>query len=265
MFRFLGQEPLLVFIVVASVLFMADRSLNGEDKPEIKLTPTTRLAVLGNEKNLKGSELSEEEKSQAIEDYIDEEVLLKEAYRLGLDNDQIIRTRMLRKLKFLYTAELTAPSEKQLMSYYLSHKHEYIKPNTRDIAQVFFSIQTPPITNLLEKLNTGTDYFKLGDDHPRFQRNMQAISQQEVMARFGRNVFDALASDTSGKWIGPIESPYGSHFIRVLAVNSGPLAPYDEIKSYVKNTWIETERNKALDAKKLALRNHYDIYLDEAG
>jgi len=267
MFHFLERAPLLVFIVVSLALFMADRVLNTKGKPMIELTDTVRQSVLNNERNLKGSALSINEQDQAVHDYIDEEVLLKEAYRLGLDNDPIIRTRLLRKLKFIYAAELIEPSDQVLQDYYQHHKQSYKKQDSFELEQIFFGIQITPPSKLVQNLNNGTEATHFGELHPRFKRHMVAITQQEVMARFGKNVGDALlesaAKNRVGKWRGPYKSPYGVHFIRVLSMKKGGIANYSDVKKYVSNAWKKAEKEKIVNMKVHALKSQYDIYIEE--
>jgi peptidyl-prolyl cis-trans isomerase C len=257
--RSIIYEPLFVFVIVGGLLFFADHTLSNNKKPEFVVSGAARAAVLDQQKNLKGGDISIEEGELAINQFIDEEILLKEAYRLGLDKDPIIRTRLLRKVRFLLSAEQREPTEGELQRYYASHLDQYTQPNTISFDQLFFSLENHPANNMLERLKAGEDPSQFGNSHSRFPRRMKDETLEAIMARFGNNVSDAISNVKKGFWVGPLISPQGEHFIRVLSVQKGRVSSYQRVKKYVKNGWKKTEKNKTNAIKIRALRNQYSI------
>ena len=258
-YRSLITEPLFVFLVLGSLLFLADHQLNSDDKPEFIVSEATRTAVLEQQYNLRGSELSVEEQALAIDEFVDEEILLKEAYRLGLDKDHIIRTRLLRKMRHLLSADQRKPTEEELRRYYSTHLDEFAQQDTINVEQVFFDIENPPSNNVLEKLNANEPFVKFGNKHARFPNRIEGEALEAIMARFGKNVADTIAEAKKDIWHGPLISPHGQHFIRVLSVQKGVISPYLNVEKYVKNGWIKEELRKANTKKTKELRNKYTI------
>ena len=256
------SEPLFVFLVLGGLLFLADHQLNSNDKPELIVSEATRAAVLEQQHNLRGSKLSVEEQVLAIDEFVDEEILLKEAYRLGLDKDQIIRTRLLRKIRYILSADQREPTEEELRRYYSANLDKFAQQDTINIEQVFFDLENPPFNNVLEKLNADFPSVKLGNKHARFPNRVEGESLEEIMARFCKNVSEAISGANKGEWYGPLISPYGQHFIRVISVHKGSISPYLNVKKYVKNGWIKEEQNKANTKKIEALRNQYSIRIE---
>ena len=244
-------------------MFFFDHTLNGNDeKPEFVVTENTRAAVLEQQRNLKGGNLSVEEEELAIDEFIDEEVLLKEAYRLGLDKDQIIRTRMLRKMRRILSIEQQEPTEVELRQYYSLHSDEYTQPTTTSFDQIFFSLGNLPPENVIQRLNEGQGSEQLGNSNSRFPKLMREQTLEAITARFGQNVGDAFMSAKKGVWFGPTISPHGEHFMRILSTQKNRVAPYYQVEKYVRKSWIKAEQRKANAISIGVLRNQYSIHVD---
>jgi len=257
------SEPLFIFVIVGSMLFFIDHTLNNDKgKPEFIVSEATYAAVLEQQRNLKGGDLSAKEEAQAVDEFIDEEILLKEAYRLGLDKDQIIRTRMLRKVRRILSVEQREPTEAELKQYYSVHTDEYTQPTTTNFDQVFFSLGSPSPDNVIQRLNEGTDFEQLGNINSRFPKQMREQTLEAITARFGQNVGDAFLSAKKGVWFGPVISPHGEHFVRVLSTQNNRVIPYYQVEKYVRKAWIKAEQRKANAISIGALRNQYSIRVD---
>jgi len=256
-------EPLFIFLIVGGLLFFFDHTLNGNDeKPEFVVTANTRAAVLEQQRNLKGGDLSAEEEEEAVDEFIDEEILLKEAYRLGLDKDQIIRTRMLRKVRRILSIEQREPTELELKQYYSVHSEKYTQPTTINFDQIFFSLGNPPPDNVIQRLNEGQGSEQLGNSNSRFPKMMREQTLEAITARFGQHVGDAFMSAKNGVWFGPIISPHGEHFMHILSTQKNRVAPYSQVEKYVRKSWIKAEQRKDNAISIGVLRNQYSIRID---
>jgi len=257
------SEPLVVFLVVGMMLFAIDHLFTGHNtKPEIIVSSTARLAILDQEQRLKGRDLTVKEQDLAINNFIDDEILLKEAYRLGLDRDQIIRTRLLRKMRRIITVEQPEPTEEELNRFYSNHLDRYEKPSTTSFEQIYFSLENPAQEQVLKQLNEGKDPQQMGDSHSRFPTLMQEQTDEAIAARFGENVSSVLRKADKGIWYGPIISPFGEHFVRVQSIQKGRFATYPQVKAYVKRAWLKSKETNANATYIATLRNQYSIRVD---
>ncbi|OUS28450.1 hypothetical protein A9Q99_13105 [Gammaproteobacteria bacterium 45_16_T64] len=273
----IGFDPLVIFCLIAGGIFFVDEVVSHGGNQTLVISAETQSYILAQRLSLKGAGsdvagLEPAEIDQAIQEYIDKEILLREAHRLGLDDDQIIRTRMLRKLEAIYSAEQRQPKENELTAYYLFHQDEFVAEPVFSFHQHYFSRQHHPPDDMLAQLAEAEDVSLLGDgvhkntppgDHDsRFPLVFTSVTQATVAARLGGHVAAALQDAPHGQWLGPIDSPFGQHFIRVNSVEQGRIKPYESVGKYVKNAWIRDEQNKRVTAKVAELRQQYTIRIE---
>ncbi len=257
--RHVKQEPLLIFMLIAVTLFAVDYCLNHNKKAEITITSTTRMAILSQEKELKGTALAPEEEINAINAYVDNKILLDEALRLGLDNDRTIQAALLRKCRAILTASLQEPTDAQLEVYYAEHTNEYMSPVMLDIDQIYFSGDKKVPENFEIELQRLENSDLLLKDLQLSLVKFPKISEQEIMARMGKDVSDATMKASQGKWVGPMNNVRGTFFIRVVASHKGEVRPFAEVKRYVRDAWFNANQNKIVQQQIASLKANYKI------
>ena len=84
---------------------------------------------------------NEEEAINIINDFIEEEILYREAMRLGLDqNDRIIKRRLAQKISFLkQETNREEPSKDQLTDFFKLNQDKYYVPATYSFTHYYFS------------------------------------------------------------------------------------------------------------------------------
>jgi hypothetical protein len=94
--------------------------------------------------------------AKVVSDYIDEEVLLREAYREGLDRgDPRIRRWLIDKVEFLLAEEPAEPTPAELDALFREHAEKYRTPRAVSFDHVFFA-GTPQA--ILPRLRAGADF-----------------------------------------------------------------------------------------------------------
>ena len=113
------KNPLFGFLLLGSVLFLLD-SLAGSDRQSIvvSVAQQQRLAALWETQT--GSEVTPEQLDSLVKNWVEEEVLYREALRLGLDHeDSIVRRRLIQKLGFIAESNSsTTKTDLTLENYY---------------------------------------------------------------------------------------------------------------------------------------------------
>src|SRR5689334_22836433 len=100
------REPLLQFMAIALVLFVANQLIHGSvAQPageRITISAGRVRQIAENYSLLAGRMPSRAELQSLVDDFADEEIAYREAMVMGLDaDDTIVRRRMRRKLEFL--------------------------------------------------------------------------------------------------------------------------------------------------------------------
>lgn len=94
------REPLVHFLGLAALLFVAHAVFLDDDKEVITIDIATQEFLIKQQEDLLLRLLSVEEKAEAIESFIDDEILVREARRKGLDNSSRIRRLLIQNMHF---------------------------------------------------------------------------------------------------------------------------------------------------------------------
>tara|TARA_R100000306_G_scaffold54193_2_gene51244 strand:- start:32848 stop:33657 length:810 start_codon:yes stop_codon:yes gene_type:complete len=261
--RKLIREPMFVFIVGGSVLFVLDsgnaRSGDGRSAAVIEIDEQVLALAVDNRERLTGKPLSELETKAALDAYVDEEILVREAYRRGLHDDGVIRSRLKNKMRLLLGANHPEPERADLERWYAEHAEEYAEPTQWTLEQVYLPRDQAAPDNVLQMLEqAGAGAFEWRDN-PRFPRHLQAESTESIAARFGQHVADAVDEASGKDWFGPVLSPYGSHYFRVIAREAGEVPPFEHLAAYIERDWREAQINSSVDRALAGLRQQYRV------
>lgn len=125
-----GREPLILFVVIAALLFgvHALRSRDDATAPaRVVVTAETvaELAVAWEE--LRGRPPGPEELRGEIERWVRDEILVREAVALGLgEDDTVVRERLARKLeRHAVGVEPPTPTEEEVRAFYEANRERW--------------------------------------------------------------------------------------------------------------------------------------------
>ncbi len=201
---------------------------------------------------------------EMVEALARDEMLLREARRLGLEEaDPIVRRRLIQKMRFVLEdeAERREPETAELVAWLESHPERYRRPGRRGFVQVFISGDDPERRDaLLAQLEAGEDPATLGDPFVHGQRF--ADSSQDALARsFGADFAEALAQLAPGQWA-KLRSSWGWHLVRVDAKVESRPAELEEVRGQVRADWMEAQREREGEAAIQRLTQQYEIRVE---
>ena len=267
------RDPLVVFVLLGIGVFALDGWLAGSEtaRPVIEITPDQVDRLRARWLAQWGREPTEPELQTLVDEAVDEEILYREAQRLGLDRDDaIVRRRLAQKLTFLLedAGDTGPPSETEMEEYYARHADRYRRPGRTTFDHVFLSgdSRADPAGDgaaLLDALRAGDDaggWTRLGDPF-MLARTYPDRSEQEVAGLFGKDFADAVSELPVGGWNGPVESAYGMHLVRVNGRTGARAPTLGEVRDrVVANLREERRRERSLAAYR-ELRDDYEVRL----
>ncbi len=230
----------------------------------------------------------ESELAGLIEDHIRDEVLTREAQRLGLDrDDQVIRRRLRQKIEII-TEEAAAaiPPTDEALNDYLNQNAPTFRSETRVAFQQIFLDPSArgdhvnaDAAKLLATLNDGLeggsgksqiktdprDFAKFGDRLFILKPVYALAGQREIAAIFGAEFAAALPALPPDRWSGPIVSGYGLHLVRIDEIAPGKNPTLDEVRPLVEREWRNGQRKAAAEAQYQSLRAGYQIVVKSPG
>lgn len=257
------KEPLIHFLVLAALLFVADYLFSSQQKERIIVDQQSVDFLIKQRSELQLRPLTAEEKRETVESYIEDEILLREAYKRGLNNnDSRMRRNMILKMRGLLQGEAQEPSEEELKAFYQDNPEQFQQPALFSMYQVFFSDPNKVPDGLLDSLRAGTDISELGEAFGQFGRVMRRLSQAELVGMLGPDAAKAILAIEDQQWHGPIESTRGVHFVQVLEKIPARTVSYEEAQSYINNLFIMTRAREVVAEKTAALREDYEIIVE---
>ena len=199
--------------------------------------------------------LSDKQINQLKKEFIQREVLVREAKRLGLDKiDSIISARLAQLGQQALVGEIIEFEDIELSEindFFETNKSQYIEPETISFSHIFFDTEEGAKSYLL-KLQKESDVEKLkrlinigGIVFP-YQKNYSKKPFPFVVGHFGEigatNLF-SLQKDIKN-WQGPIRSSLGYHLVNVFNRTPMKQMALENILSEVKRDYYDQLRKK---------------------
>lgn len=267
------REPLLHFVLIGALLFafIAWRQ-QKQDDAEIRITAGEVAQLAAFWETQAQRKPTAGELRGLIEERIDEEVLAREAVRLGLDRDDVIvRRRLAQKMAFVSDdlAVVTEPAEADLRAYFDAHKDAYTTPDLYALRHVFFNPDRHGMAldadaqRALQRLTRGANAAEVGDPF-MLPRELADISRDDIARDFGSAFADAVTTSTPGAWAGPVRSPFGVHLVRLESHMPSSAARFEDVRDRVREVFLAQKQQEANAALRAKLRQQYRIVIEPA-
>jgi hypothetical protein len=84
----------------------------------------------------------------------------------------------------------------------------------------------------------------------------------DLIREFGMNFANVVDQADTGRWIGPVTSKHGVHFVRILEIQGREFLPYESVKTYLANDYIQELQEKNFQTKFDSLKNKYILEIE---
>ena len=253
------REPLLHFLLLGAALFAGYRLVNREPQAgaqQIVVSAGQLEHMVATFAGTWQRAPDDEELKGLIGQYVREEVLSREAIKLGLDkNDALIRQRLQQKMEFIADdlAAAEEPGEKDLADYLANHPDAFRQDRRISFRQVYLSAAAhgdqldADAARLLAELKSKgaqADISALGDgsSQPSAFTNEP---QRGVERSFGKEFTAEVFRLPTGEWSGPLKSGLGAHLVVVEARSDGRVPALAEVREAVEREWANDRRQTA--------------------
>ena len=261
-----GREPLVHFLLIGAVLFVGILAARSLQKPVVRIDAQELGQLAGYWSTQMQRDPTNDELQGIIHERVDEEVLAREALRLGLDkDDMIVRRRLAQKMTFASedTANLPEPDEAALRAFFEKTKADYQAPPRVTFRHQFFNSDRGK-DQALERAKAALGKVSAGQGDPLGEPFLLPLSYSDTSLidlnkDYGQDFAGVLLTSPLNQWSGPIASAYGYHLIKVDSRISAKTPTLDEVRSDVLAAYQEQAR-KARNAAFLdGLRKKYRV------
>ena len=157
------------------------------------------------------------------------------------------------------------PSEDQLRSYLAANPEKFRRDDRITFRQLHFEVEDKDQANqFLSKLKTSESAYQsytgglllLPENHVKEMK-------REIDRSFGSYFATEVFKMETGRWQGPLESPFGWHLIYVSEIILGELPELDEIWDLVEREWSVERKNEIKEEQYRIMREQYKITVEE--
>ena len=261
------RDPLVHFLTYGAVLF------TGHALWSAHVTRAERQLVVDTKEITRQSQLFALEQGRAPTDaelqgiilsFVEEEVLAREARRLGLDEDDtVVRRRLAQKMRLLSdSGAVPPPDEATLQAWFEARRDAYAVPERRAVEHVFFSDETrrdagtdAAAADLSDPASAGDPFIIARAIPPTARLKLQ----QDYGGAFARAAFELAP----GEWSAPVRSPFGVHRLRVTQLVPARKPDLDSRRADVLRDWTDAERERRAAKTLREQVARYDVVIEE--
>jgi hypothetical protein len=266
------REPLVHFLLGGAGLFLLFNLVSSSDRTaddEIVVSAGHIEHMASIFQKTRQRAPTGEELRGLIDNFIVEEVLYREAVSIGLDQDDtIIRRRLRQKMEFLLDDfTVIEPSDADLQQFLDENPDRFRADALISFVQVYLNeFSKDRAESLLAKLQSGdiANPDELSESH-LLPFSFDDASEAAVSARFGERFKTMLFKLDVGQWIGPVDSPFGIHFVRIENIVAGYIPGLEEIRKEVERDWLADFRKIAQKEILDQMKSGYSVTVEMPG
>lgn len=254
------RDPLFAFAVAGVVLFAAYAALQSRGAEPVRLTATTRAALIADFETLTGRPATADDVARIEQEYVTDELLLRDALDSGLHlTDGEIRRQLIEKMRLRVTGLLPDPTDEQLVNHYAENLDRYRSEPEASFEHVYFRSLPSDGDGILARLGRGEtiagEPFAQGRSFPRYGRSM-------LRGMFGQPFVDTLWAAPLGEWSGPVESPHGWHYVRATERLPETLLAFDVVRNQVENDYLVMLIQQAVERRIAELERRHEVIVE---
>lgn len=265
-------EPLSVFVLVAVAIFGYNAWSSSSDASDAQAAGNNDVVVIDDatvmmlQENfawLEGRRPSDAETQILISQWIDEEILFREALAQQMHlSDSKMRAHLIEKVRMLWAGSPAPVDEAELLDFYMENMESYYTEPTLSFTQVYFDELPVDANDILSALQAGETVegnpFWLG-------KNLNSYSESILRSSFGGGFYEELKAAPLNEWIGPVESARGHHFALVTRKGESELMPYQAVRDRLDQDWADYHRRQNVSSRTETVKNRFTIVMGSAG
>lgn len=264
------RSRLLQFLVAGGLIFAVAPRTERSDRIELSREGLTALHAAGAQK-LGGAPITAVRAEQIDRRAVEDEVLYREAVRLGLDKDDgIVRQHLVQKVLMLaedLDGATRDAGEAELRRYYEQTRDRWRKNDVVHLLHVF-GVDHDRVQALGAQLAAYDGRAGAPPVGDAFPHSRELTTDEPTLAgpfgeRFAAAVF-ALPARAAGAWSEPLQSTYGWHRVKVLDHQPGRQASFEEVRERLSVEYAVERRHRAIRAFLAQAYQRYHLELDGA-
>ena len=259
------NEPTVHFFVIAVVVFIvyAISNLKGDDVIELDQREIDARILM--QEMVSGQPLTSEQQEFITASYVEEQILVKEAVELGLDNDARIHDMLAQKMRHVLSGDIIQPTPAELESFYSSNSELYRAPATVSVDELILDTRNEIPIEIQTLISEGVNSDEILEMASGSSAPLPNANHLDLSNIFAPEFADAVFQSQGNEWIGPFSSNRGQHFLKIIERSEERIPPMPEIADRVRLDWITQEEEIRLQQEVNKLWDRYEIIINDDG
>ncbi|MDP6535460.1 MAG: peptidylprolyl isomerase [Gammaproteobacteria bacterium] len=262
--RRLLREPTVHFFAIAIAIFAIYGISQSSNDKLLEIDQREIDARVFMQEMALGEPLTGEQRELITSLYVEEQILVREAMAMGLDNDARIHDMLAQKMRHVLSGDIIQPSADELNDYYNANMTRYRSLATVSVDELVFDSREALTDQLASLLEAGAEPQQLLELEDGNQAPLPNVNRLDLA-----NIFDPAFADTvfaaeTGEWSGPFTSNRGQHWLRITSRVEAHLPALEEITDLVRLDWIAEEEEARLQVQVDNLWDEYTIIITDA-
>jgi len=221
----------------------------------------SRGALAKDDANINGTKIDEENLHAFFE----------EAKSLKLfENDPVIHRRVIQLAEQHVRQDkiIGKPQKSDLQTYLTDNRSDFMLPRRWSFEQVYLdpSRHSGRFSEVLNRtsnqLANPTFNTKTLGDVTVLPRDVVLATERQLKQQFGLAFASAVAEAPLNKWVGPLNSSFGSHFVRISYVREQQVAELSDVYNRAFLGWLEEQKKNVYHDRMRQIRENYRISVE---
>jgi len=257
------QEPTLHFFLIAAVLFALYGIRQSTSENGLEIDQSEIEARLFLQEMSSGQPLTDEQRECITAAYIEEQILVREAKAMRLDDDARIHDILAQKMRHVLSGDIIQPTAAELQAYYAANAERYRTLATVTTDELVFNTRDSLPDAVSALLQSGAEPEELLTLAPGNVAPLPNVNHLDLSNIFAPEFADRVFTAATGDWIGPFTSNRGQHWLRIKESKPARTPSLAEITDQVRLDWIAEEETQRLQEEIDKLWDRYTILIND--
>ncbi|MDG1026916.1 MAG: peptidylprolyl isomerase [Gammaproteobacteria bacterium] len=258
------REPIVHFFIIAVIIFALYTITQAGNENLLEIDQREIDARIFMQELSRGEELSAEQRDLVTAYYIEEQILVREALAMELDNDERIHDILAQKMRHVLSGNIIQPSAAELSVYYEQNRTRFETPATADFDELVFDSTGPLEASILTSIQQGAEADALMELSEGTVATLPNVNSVDLANIFDQEFANKVLAAELNQWQGPFISNRGQHWLRATQRNSAGIPALDDIADLVRLEWIAAEEEVRLQQEVDRLWDQYTIVINNS-
>lgn len=265
--KFLIKEPLFHFAFISLSLYVIYYTIAPQKQDKIIVSQQTIQALVANRSYLLNRDLNEVEKQQLINEFINEEILIKEAQKQNIpETNTRIRKMIIDEMRMVLDEEPPEPTKADLEKTLQDNKEKFKPSLIFSFNHIYYRFNSPKYlenqATISKELKDKQNFKSLGDTF-MLGNTLDGYNENELKAIFGIDFVQEIKQLKIKDWSQPIKSSQGIHLVQITKKSTSTTPNWQTIEPYLREIWKLTQRKQIQQQKLEKLRQQYLIKVEK--